>query len=303
MLLPRVNVNWPTHFVRYFKQVKTIIGLSHGSKLQKLQLMNVNVSIVNLLILFHMTPHLKLLKLFFVNKTDNQKKPRSLSEAPKDELPAIEDLIIYECGRSMEWLMEYLRDDTVLSLTIRTEGYNDLINAFRSQSNILKMNLMCDDDSPPPVNLLKKLRLTHLTLNLKRFDNLSEILAQQQELEFLDTSAMTIDNDTFLAITKLPLLAVLAVNVSSVSHIVFTSIAQMQQLRILTLKRATFKALSILLDIQSLELKTLELIDCGTDNETLLHKVKSKMTKPTGKSTYNDSVEMEELAEAMALED
>jgi hypothetical protein len=94
--------------------------------------------------------------------------------------------------------------------------------------------------------LLASQRLTHLTLNVKKDENLFEIFSQQIGLKILDSLGTVIDHDTFNAITKLPHLEKLMVNLSGISHSVFSSISRLKCLKSLTLKNLASRHLSTL---------------------------------------------------------
>lgn len=174
--------------------MKTVVGMKNGKNVKRLQLMNVDIAMSNLITLLNFTPNLKLLKLFFVNKNDVSKN-MMLPKLDEEPLPAIPDVIMYECGSSINILIKRLPENSIKSLTIKTRHWEILATALQQQKSIVKMNLMSEDEAQLPSNLLDGLKLTHLTLDVKNTKGLKEIIAKQSHLIMLDTSGMIMGND------------------------------------------------------------------------------------------------------------
>lgn len=232
--------------------------------------MNVEISIDNLLELLVFAPNLKILKLFFVHENW---KPNKLKKYSSETLPLIDNLMIYECNRSMASIVEYLPENSIKSLTIKTNDIETLM--LRHQPSIIKMNLTYHGESPIPVDLLANQQLTHLTVNVRNSENLLEIVSPQNSLKFLDSIGTIIDNDTFGAITKLPQLDKLMVNVSGISHSIFSAFSGMKSLKSLTLKNVSFRHLNILKHCD-LMLDTVNFIDCKPEEVSMIQAVEKK---------------------------
>jgi len=195
----------------YFNAVKTVIGITHGQYVKQLQLMNVDISMINLLKLLMWTPNLKLLKMFFVSQNDNE-KPKKLPKFQEEDLPWITDVIMYECGSEMNWLMSHLPENSVKSFTLKTTNWDNLKTILSRQKSITKINLSSDNEEPILSNLLDDLKLSHLSLNMKIAKGLSNVIEQQSGLKLIDTAGMIIDSEMFDAISKLRKMTKLTVN-------------------------------------------------------------------------------------------
>lgn len=218
--------------------------------------MNLDISLKNLLNLLVATPNIQLLKLFFVNKTDLIRTNQKMKDS--ELLPEISDIIIYECDSAMARLIGFLPADSIRSLTIKTGELEHLKIGLKRQKSIKKMNLMSEIATPIPVDLLKNLMLTHLTLSVERTENLSELFAQQTSLVFLDVSATVIDDKSFLKITKLLNIEELIVNISGVSLGAFASITNLKNIKCLSLSGGTNQHFKALIHLENFSLEKLD---------------------------------------------
>lgn len=232
-----INYNIDDDFLNnpwYSRQVLYVLE-KQGINLTSLQLMNVEVPMKFLLEILSLTPNLKLLKLFFINQ-DCCNFPSTVEHDP---LPPVSDIIIYECGAAVDWLIEYLPANSIKSLTMKSVGFTNLKLILKNQTSIVKMNLMSDSENPTPNDLLDDFKLTNLILNLKNGQNLSELLDKQHELTFLDVSSMIIDDAVLIKIFQLQKLGNLSFNVSGCSLDVFMRIHRLKNLKILSLTGAS----------------------------------------------------------------
>lgn len=238
--------------------------------------MNVKVSICNLLTLLKFTPNLKLLKLFFVHTTNDEMDPGRISKLPEDFLSEIPDLILVDCGPSVEDLIEYLPENSVRSLTIKANELSDFRYAIKDQLSIVKLNLICTSITPLPSDSLEDLKLTHLTMDVRSAQNASDIIGKQKNLKFLDVSQTIIDNETFSEITQLPRLETLLVDASGISHHIFVSIAKLKSLKHLTLNHASEVYLIRLMRLGGVCLETFNVVNAPLLNRAVM-KVRKKL--------------------------
>ena len=221
-------------FFRYFHAVFTVVGTCHGNNVKELQLMNVNISLHQLVNILQLTPNLTFLKLFFVN-LDYKLKRLNNEAMDYQNMPKISDLIIVECSRSVEGLIEYLPPNTIKSLTVKTTNTQNLASVLKNQTSIFKMTLTGDDSFP-----LAAIKLTHLIISVKK--NLAEFLAHQPGLVFLDTSAMIFDYNAFEAITRLLNVEKLSINAAGIGSDILNRINSMQNLKQFNLVKNTLES-------------------------------------------------------------
>lgn len=210
--------------LRYFKAVLTVVGIHFGHNIQRLQLMNLKITLANLADLLSFCGNLKMLFLYFVNENENDDEVSEVKRFYSGEaLPKVSDVVIYECGDSVLWILSQLPKDSIKSLTIKTKSLKALKDSLSQQRMISKFNLISHGDEVLPEDFFDHLELTHLTLKTMQAENLSAIIARNPGLISLDVGETEIDDKAFMEILQLPHLEKLIVDCSNVSRTAFTS--------------------------------------------------------------------------------
>lgn len=223
--------------------------------------------------LLSFTTNLEFLKLFFVNK-----EMFDFHRDFQNDLPAITDVIIYECGQSLQYnLMPCLPAGSIKSFTIKCDDFLYLGGSLGQQKNIKKINLTCEKSVP--IDLLSDLKLTHLTLNTASGKYLADILSQQTELQFLDMNMMTLDNESFIAIMGLKNLENLTISVAKVPIAAFSFIPNLTKLKRLSFSGGFPIHLEVLSRLNNFKLQELSYKNFGNLTESLtekLHEITAK---------------------------
>lgn len=172
---------------------------------------------------------------------------------------------MYQCGPMVDWLVKYLPQNTIKSLTMKCLKIKNLPEVLKAQASIKKLSLTTEVDRALPLDLLGPIKLTHLTLNVRNQENVSEILESQADLLYLDVSQMKISSETFQGITKLSRLQRLDINFTSVSCGSIPLISQLKALKILTVTASSNNHLEQLLSLKNFRLDKFRCTDVGCD--------------------------------------
>lgn len=122
-------------------------------------------------------------------------------------------------------LIGCLPENSIKSLTLKTNDWGNLKEGLEAQKSIVKMNLSSENEAACPSDLLGDLKLTHLTLNFSNNKGVNELIALQSELVELEIAGMIINNDIFKTISQLPKIEKLTINLSGVSLNVLRSMS------------------------------------------------------------------------------
>lgn len=260
----------------YFLRVQSVIGISYKDNINQIQLMNLEVSITNLLRFLSFPSDFHTLKLFFLNKSVEKKETVKI---PPDDLPFIENVIIYDCGVSILKLIKYLQPDSIVSFTVKVDSFEQLNASLKKQNAVEKLSLNCLENVAVPAELFAGHAFTHLTLNVSSLKNLPEFLTQfTPTLEFLDIGN-TIDNNIFAVITKLENLRTLRVSLEGISGNNVMKLAGLKNLSSLLLYGGETLHLESLLAMKKIRLNFFHYPDCQPKDKSVLEQLKQKFSE------------------------
>lgn len=234
----------------------TVVG-QHSPNIIRLQLMNLKIAIGHLEDLLSFADNLKMLFLFFINN-NNDEKPDLKRFYLGESLPKVTDVVIYECGDSILWILAHLPADCIQSLTIKTNSFDILKVSLAQQAMIRKLNLISDGNEVLPKNFFENLDLTHLILKTSEVENLPAIISSNRSLISLDVGDIKINNEAFFKIAQLPRLESLVVNCSGISREIFISLERMPALTKLSLKNSSAMHFEVASSLKS----SLRVIQC-----------------------------------------
>lgn len=271
----------------YFLRVQSIIGIAYKDNINQIQLMNLEVSITNLLRLLSFPSDFHTLKLFFLNQEVEKKEHVKL---PPDELPCIENIIIYDCGASILKLVTYLQPDSIVSFTVKVNNFEQLDASLQKQNAVAKLSLNCLEDVPVPIDLFAGHEFTHLTLNVASRKNLSKFLPQfAPTLVYLDIMKV-IDDKIFAAITKLENLSKLRVSLFGVSRNNVLKLAELQNLSSLLMYGGTSLQLESLLMLKKLRLDFFDYPECQPQDKAVVEQLKQQFSEEDSDGEVENSV-------------
>ena len=261
------------HF-RYFENVRSIVGISHGERVKQLQMMNLEISVNRLLQFLSFIPKLRTLRLICLN-TESDKKAQKIA-IPADPLPAVENVILIDCGPSVLKIFEVFPKNSIISFTVRAESFQTLSQSLQGQKRLKKLSLTCVQSKPIPEDLLMNKKLSSLTLNLASQVNLPKFIGRQSKLNYLDVSQMAVEDDTFLKVVKLHELQKLLINLNAVSLELLPSIALLKHLKTLMLSGCSRDHLNVLRDIKEFSLENFSFPSCNESDKKLVDEIKEK---------------------------
>lgn len=257
----------------YFLRVQSVLGIAYRNNINRIQLMNLEISITNLLRLLSYPDDFRTLQLFFINHSEDASEHVKI---PPDPLPFFENIIIIDCGLSIMKMMTHLQPDSLKSVTVKVTTFDKLDLALKKQNAVVKLSLNCLEEVPLPKGLFAGHEFTHLILNVASIVNMSEFLTQfMSTLQFLDIGS-TIDTNTYSVISKMENLNKLCVNLADVSGAATIMIAQLTNLSSLILYGGDSTHLEGLLSLKNFCLDFFDYPDCQPPEKPLVEMLKAK---------------------------